>query len=69
MKFSIKGLFSKCDQISQFPVDLRHLLKKSLMKSFIFLCSDTPYYYHSKQLKDVAQFSVKHIAYLQGEVL
>ena len=33
MKFSIKDFFSKCDQI-------RSLLKKSLMKNFIFLCSE-----------------------------
>ena len=36
MKFSIKDLFNKCDQIRR---DLRiwsHLPKKSLMKNFIF---------------------------------
>ena len=36
MKFSIKHIFSKCDQV---PRKLRiwsHLLKKSLMESFIF---------------------------------
>ena len=36
MKFSIKDLFSKCDQIR---IQIRiwsHLLKKSLMEKFIF---------------------------------
>ena len=36
MKFSIKGLFSKCDQIRSFLQIWSHLLKKSLMKNFIF---------------------------------
>ena len=37
MKFSIKDFFSKCDQIRR---KLRsHLLKKSLMENFIFLCN------------------------------
>ena len=31
MKFSIKDLFSKCDQIGR-----KHLLKKSLIEEFIF---------------------------------
>ena len=33
MKFSIKGFFSKCDQIRR---KLRILLKKSLMENFTF---------------------------------
>ena len=33
MKFSIKDFFSKCDQKLQI---LSHLLKKSLLKNFIF---------------------------------
>ena len=36
MKFSIKGFFSKCDQIHRFLQIWSHLLKKSLMGSFIF---------------------------------
>ena len=39
MKFSIKGFFSKCDQIHRKMRKLRiwsHLLKKSLMKNVIF---------------------------------
>ena len=40
MKFSIKYFFSKCDQISSFLRIWSHLLKKSLMENFIFLCSD-----------------------------
>ena len=36
MKFSIKDLFSKCDQICSFLRIWSHLLKKSLMENFIF---------------------------------
>ena len=36
MKFSITGFFSKCDQIRSFLWIWSHLLKKSLMKNFIF---------------------------------
>ena len=36
MKFSIKDLFSKCDQIRSFLHIWSHLLKKSLMENFIF---------------------------------
>ena len=36
MKFSIKDLFSKCDQIRCFLRIWSHLLKKSLMENFIF---------------------------------
>ena len=36
MKFSIKDFFDKCDQIVSFLRILSHLLKKSLMKNFIF---------------------------------
>ena len=39
MKFSIKDLFSKCNQIRRKLRIWSHLLKKSLMKNFIFLCS------------------------------
>ena len=36
MKFSIKDFFSKCDQIRSFMQIWSHLLKKSLMETFIF---------------------------------
>ena len=37
MKFSIKGFFSKCDQIRRkLRIWLSYLLKKSLMENFIF---------------------------------
>ena len=36
MKFLIKDLFSKCDQIRSFLWIWSHLLKKSLMANFIF---------------------------------
>ena len=36
MKFSVKDFFRKCDQIYSFLRIWSHLLKKSLMKNFIF---------------------------------
>ena len=36
MKFFIKDFFSKCDQIQSFLWIRSHLLKKSLMKNFVF---------------------------------
>ena len=36
MKFSIKNVFNKCDQIRSFLRIWSHLLKKSLMENFIF---------------------------------
>ena len=36
MKFSTKDFFSKCNQIRSFLQIWSHLLKKSLMKNFIF---------------------------------
>ena len=36
MKFSIKDFFSKCDQIRRKLRICLHLLKRSLMESFIF---------------------------------
>ena len=33
MKYSIKGFFSKCDQIPTFLLIWSHLLKKSLMEN------------------------------------
>ena len=38
MKFSIKDFFSKRDQIRSFLWIWSHLMKKSLMENFIFLC-------------------------------
>ena len=40
MKFSLKDFFSICDQIRSFLRIWSHLLKRSLMKNFIFLCSE-----------------------------
>ena len=40
MKFSIKYFFSKCDQIRSFLRIWLHLLKKSLMKNFIFCAAN-----------------------------
>ena len=39
MKFSMKDFFSKCDQIRSLLRIWSHLLKKSFMENFIFLCS------------------------------
>ena len=39
MKFSIKDSFGKCHQTCSFLQIWSHLLKKSLMENFIFLCS------------------------------
>ena len=44
MKFSIKDLFSKCNQIRKKLRIWSHLLKKSLMENFIFLCSVCSFY-------------------------
>ena len=40
MKFSIKDFFSKCDQARSFLRVWSHLLKKSLVETSLFLCSD-----------------------------
>ena len=40
MKFSIKDFLSKCDQIRRKLRIWSHLRKKSLMESFIFMCSE-----------------------------
>ena len=39
MKFSTKDSFNKCDKIRMILIIWSHLLKKSFMKNFIFLCS------------------------------
>ena len=39
MKFSINDSFSKCDQIRSFLRISSHLLKKSLIENFFFVCS------------------------------
>ena len=41
MKFSIRDFFSKCDQIHRTLQIWSHLLKKSLMESFIFFAVPT----------------------------
>ena len=42
MKFSIKDLFTKCDQIGRKLQIWSHLLKKSLIENFIF-CAVYPF--------------------------
>ena len=39
MKFAIKDFFSKYDQIRSLQRIWSHLMKKSLMENFHFLCS------------------------------
>ena len=39
IKFSIQDFFSKCDQIRSFLRIWLHLLKKSLIENFVFLCA------------------------------
>ena len=39
MKFSIKDFFSKCNQIRRKLRTWSHLLKKSLMENFLFVCN------------------------------
>ena len=48
-KFFIKDLFSKCDQIRIWL----HLLKKSLMKNFIFLCRVKAKYFGNKYCRSL----------------
>ena len=47
MKFFIEDFFSKCDQIRSFLRIWSHLLKKSLMENFSFLCSDATWFTRS----------------------
>ena len=42
MKFSIKGFFSKCDQIRSLLRTWSHLLKKFLKQNFIFYSVQSP---------------------------
>ena len=53
MKFSIKDFFSKCDQIRSFLPIWSHLLKKSLMENFFFLCSLVILMQEQKQLLEI----------------
>ena len=59
MKFSIKDFFSICDVIRNFLQIWSHLLKKSLLENFIFLCSELSYigaqerlFFDTKQLNN-----------------
>ena len=52
MKFSIKDLFSKCDQICRKLPFWSHLLKKSLMENFIFCAAN----YHGSLKRILADF-------------
>ena len=50
MKFFLKDFFSKCDQIRSFLRIWSHLLEKSLMENFIFLCSESSSHVETNQL-------------------
>ena len=50
MKFFIKDFVCKCDQIRGFLRFWSHLLKKSLMENFIFLCSAMSVSAHNTEL-------------------
>ena len=54
MKFSIKDFFSTCDQIRRKRRIWSHLLKKSLMKNFIFCAvnADTRNSFQQKEHQD-----------------
>ena len=41
MKFSINCFFTKCNEIHRKLRTWSHLLKKSLLQNFIFLCRET----------------------------
>ena len=58
MKFSIKDLFSKCDQIRRKLRIRSHLLKKSLMKNFIF-CA----------VVDITEKDIRSIKYCRKSLL
>ena len=55
MKFSVKDFFSKCDKIDKKLGIWSHLLKKSLMESFIFYA--VLFVYTQRPIQD----SCKHI--------
>ena len=50
MKFSINDFFSKCDQIRRKLWIWSHLLKKSLMENFHFLCSGHQQFFQHKRM-------------------
>ena len=56
MKFSTKDFFSKCDQISRKLQIWSHLLKKSLMKNFIFVPYITKHLAQNYELKQADLF-------------
>ena len=64
MKFSIKDSFSKCDQLRRKLRIWSHLLKKSLMGNFIFLCSleSCPYLIHCVKYTRIRSLSGPHIS-------
>ena len=68
MKFSIKDLFSKCDQIRRFLRIWSYILKKSLMENFIFVqCVSLDIRYGTIQIKQY--HTVTYLVYALGENL
>ena len=63
MKFSIKDFFSKCDQVRSFQRIWSHLLKKSLMENFIFVCSDSPAFIKTSLSNELISTCYQHQMY------
>ena len=59
MKFSIKGFFRKCDQIRRRLWIWSHLLRKSLMESFIFLAVLSIPWSSTNELTSMQNYHVK----------
>ena len=60
-KFSIQDFFSKCDQIRSFLRIWSHLLKKSLMKDFIFCAVLVSIYFGNPQLWYTIKTNCKNV--------
>ena len=56
MKFSIEDFLSKCDQIRRKLRIWSHLLKKSLMENFIFLCNECCLYSWTSVERQLSHF-------------
>ena len=67
MKFSTKDFFSKCDQSRSFLRIWSHLLKKSLVGIFIFLCSVSSYDAHRFIEELGKNFNKDDIGFIAGK--
>ena len=67
MKFLIKDIFSKCDQIRSFLRIWSRLLKKSLIENFIFCAvniHDAVFNFKKSQAKKACNFIEKRLRYM-----